>query len=487
MLQDLRYPFETILAFYGKGYFLKAAAAHLVFAHVLLIGFVGYVLSRYQHMLSFVFASLFVCLNFARNPSFHLFGADLPEFFLVAFYACQLITLARSPHAIRVSKLELLCYLVGAFLAVHSLVVFGLYDLGNTADLKSRFLLVLRPLLTVRPLFFLYGEFRRDNEKLLTFASFVSISLLLSSLVYVFQLSMFVGGVVPFGTMASAGFGGQRFGGMSVEGGHLSKFSVPLLIVLMILPKQKWHERVLLISLAVFLLNVSASGYIILFSFLAFTALLYVFQVPAVQDSLGKMRVLIPKKLLIPIFLASLLGPLLLVFKFSTISGLFGKVVDALFRAGNLSNDFYGRSPLIIPKILEKFPLGIGYGGSTQRNIAIKFFPELGPYEINLGFNAFVVQFSFLSVFLIILYGYFTVRAIASVLSEASYHSSFQKSLLLSAVLVPWVVYFVDVLWALPQLWIVFAILPILLRTQMRHVLQKRQDLHKEPHLVPSR
>jgi hypothetical protein len=293
---------------------------------------------------------------------------------------------------------------------------------------------------------------KSDRRCLYFFGQINSFALLISATVYLAQMTVFKLGTVPYGTMPSAGFGGQRFGGLAVEGGHLSKFTFPMILAAVLLSKKPWQKAALWVAIVAFFANVSASGYSYVLFFVALTALVYTY-----------LAVKSVRPLKLAYLLALGLAAIVTAANFHKnpkISGLISKIEDSIQSSSNAEKDIYGRSPEILIRTLEMLPLGIGYAGSTQRNIAMAKI-GLPQTENNMGFNAFFSQFSFLGLGISGLFLLCCISSTRLVLGEYN-----RRKLLYTAAAsaIPTTIIFIfatDVLWVLPQIWALFLIVRV--------------------------
>ena len=430
-LTDLRYPFGSAEEFIKGGFFADSQAFHLTIAWVglLFLIFAAFFLPP-KKTFSVTCATLAFVLMPYTNPAFSIRGLFPTDFFsvltVISYFFSAFLFNKRSKSL----PWHWLCF--WSLIGIHSLWVFLYYNLGESSALSHRVVLILRPLISVIAGWILYGEIK-EHLKVRSFLSLmVILSLGICAIVYILQMVKFAGGLVPFGTMPSAGFGGIRFGGVSNEGGHLAKLTLPLLMSILLWTNRRLRYPLFVFFSAVFLINVSATGYlsffVLIFSVILLTLIsilrrftgrtLFVF-VPVVF-SVGLLAFLFNEKLnQIPAY-----------------AGLVGKVSDSINQAGSPEKDPYGRSPLIATAIINRFPLGVGFAGSTQRNMVMSQFSFVAK-ENNLGVNVAVASWSF---FAVIIFLYLSYKFAASVWNT----SIVQKSVLISLVFLM----SIDVLWS---------------------------------------
>ena len=441
---ELRYPFETVVDFYKQGYWLDPRALHLLTGQALTFLALIYFSARHFRKFPTVITAATFATSFMINPAMSIAGLFISDWLLLftGIFAC-FSYLGKSSHYL---AWWILGFLI--LIAAHSLLVFKIYDLGGTDQFAQRLILVGRPIAVFFTVCFSLRLFKDGIESRLILKQMIFTMLLISSLTYLVQYSVFKSGITPFGTFASAGFGGGvRFGGLANEGGHLSKLSFAPLI-LAILMSEKYSDVILVcLFISTFLMNPSASGYAFFTTFVL-VSLIFIF-CRTVRFRRWKTLFLFT---LSGVFSAGLIVAGLLTSP--VLSGLGNKISDSIHVMNNPDKDIYGRSPLIAAKILKQFPLGVGFGGSTQRNLAAKLVGiKFG--ESNLGINVLIESLSFLSV-VPIMFILFSATRLSREAFLTTRHSILKGSLLGAAGWAILAVLFLDVLFVIPQLWILF-------------------------------
>jgi hypothetical protein len=431
-LIDLRYPFGSAFEFFAGGYFYSPEAMHLSVAWFGMLGLITgvFLLLLRKVPLSLVAAILSLVLMPFTNPSFAIMGLFPSDFFaLIATFSYCFESLLKPDRPIEISWQWVIFW---CLVALHSGFVYVYYDLGDDKQLIHRLVLVVRPVISLIAATILFYGLKRVPVARLIFGIALVTSLLIGALVYGIQMVKFYNGVTPFGTMPSAGFGGIRFGGVSNEGGHLSKMTFPVLLAILVWIRGP--SRVLLFCLfsAVFLLNVSATGYV---SLGLFFILIPFFGVIALLKRLSARTIIVclPLFVLLP---AMLIPAHMVLSKVQIYSSLNHKIVDSVTRAWSPDIDQYGRSPLIAMAIIDRYPLGIGFAGSAQRNIVMSDF-DFKAKENNLGVNVAMASWSYFMIpMLLFLFYKFTAGIWGA--------SLIQKSIFLSLIFMMCI----DVLWS---------------------------------------
>lgn len=436
-LIDLRYPFNSLPQFLSGGYYSAWQASHLLIAWIgILIITVLKIAGQSEKRLFEHFAVLSVIFAPYSNPAFMIYGLSLSDIFGLLTVVVYVFALFLPQGTKPVVPWIWVSFWV--LIAVHSLFVFSFYDLGSQKEFFQRSVLVARPLMAVLVAAIVFKDLKKNASKKRVYYRLACFSLSIAAVVYVWQSYMFQSGIVPYGTMPSAGFGGVRFGGVSNEGGHLAKLSFPVLVTLLLTGSSLLHFAGFFILACVFLLNISATGYV------AITVLFAGFLLLKITHLISRM----PLKSKISVVVLSA-GFMALAFNFSGIvrtipaySGLLYKLEDSLGQAWSPERDIYGRSPLIAKAIIDKYPLGIGYAGSTQRNIVMSNFNFIAK-ENNLGINVAVASWSVFSLLVFIfLLTRFTISWVG--------HTDLQKTVLLSLISLM----AIDVLWSSPSVYL---------------------------------
>jgi hypothetical protein len=246
-------------------------------------------------------------------------------------------------------------------------------------------------------------------------------------MIYFLQVGVFASGTRPYGTYWDAGFTGiPSFGAVSIERGHFGKFLVQLFPFFAWGAARRRYRLPMLLFLLVTLVNFSASSMSFLAGYIVITACLlhrYVLR-PAT------LKYVVPTVALV-IVLASRFG--------EQYGGLVQKIVDFGLR-GDAGG---GRGFSVLDAYLSAYPFGIGYSGSTLRNVGA--LPQ-----INMGAYALASQLSFLILPVFAGFLWLTYRVIRR---GARIGDRFVYGLLAGGMLMAVFIDLVDVLWFVPTLW----------------------------------
>ncbi len=430
-LIDRRYPFKSFSDFVLGGYFLEGEARHLLIAWLgVLIFTTFYILTSRMRQYE-VLAVLSVAFLPYSNPAFEVIGISIADLFAALSIVFYLLGFFMRPGSNTRLPLDWIAFWV--LIALHSLLVFTFYDLGSDDLLKQRLSLVVRPLISLVAAVIVYSAFQSDKNKKRSIILALSFSALLSAVVYIVQMTSFSVEHIPYGTMPSAGFGGSlRFGGVSNEAGHLAKLTFPLLILLILTGSHKSRWLIFAFCSLIYLFNVSATGYVAYGILMTSVCILVLWRLLRKINIRSKIFVALTL-LSIGIFALQMKNSL----RFAPVYlGLVYKIEDAVNLASHPEKDIYGRSPLIPLAIIERYPLGIGYAGSSQRNIVMPNFNFLAK-ENNLGLNVALASWSY---FLWAI-GFYLIYKLALSWRRASL---LQRSALVSLI----ALMAVDVLWA---------------------------------------
>jgi len=439
LVVDRRYPFNSLTEFLAGDYFEQPEARHLMVAWlgVLILTTLPF-LSRAKVRFPEICAILSVIFLPYSNPAFEYGGLLIADLFAVLSVGSFFMGVCFAPMQKNRLPLDWLAF--WALIAIHSIFVFSYYDLGGPQLLSQRFFLVMRPVISTLAAAIAYSAFLASDAAKKSIYKWLILSFVLSSSVYLIQFFYYQSGITPYGTMPSAGFGGIRFGGVSNEGGHLAKLTFPLLLVLLLASVNKSRWLIFTAMAAVYLLNVSATGYVVFTIFVS--AVIIIFFVQKLQ------RLTIRTRIIGACLMASASLAVMQQLQQNAISpvyeGLINKISDAIDKAEHPELDIYGRSPMIAYSLNKRYPLGTGYAGSSQRNIGMSQLYSVSG-ENNLGINVAIADWSYflLAIGLFLSYKFITAWYLGSGLQKASLVS-------LVALMA------IDVLWASTGMYFVF-------------------------------
>lgn len=424
--QELRYPFTSLAEFIGGGYWLQRAGWHLTLGLAVLVSLSVRVLVQPGPLLRKLIVLYFATALY-NNPAYSLGGFRFGELcgVLSAGIVAGGLLAGRRISLDRVGA----PLVVGALLiAAHAALASIVYPRVDP-DLQTR---VLRAMLVGR--IFVLGLVVLGIEE--TFTTRESLDTLVrtavafgvaAAVIYLVQAGLFVTGTVPYGTYWDAGFTGiPSFGAVSIERGHFGKFFVllfPLFAYALI--RYRWRVAFALF-VAVTLINFSASS----FAFLAGYAVL----------SLVLMR----RYLARPAGLAAVtvMGGAVVgsVFAFAAqYAGIVEKILDMGLRGG----DEGGRGASVLGAYLSRYPLGIGYGGSTLRTVS-------GLPEINMGGFALLTQLSIVALPVLFGFGWMSYRVARQ---SAGLVEPLTRDVMVCGIAMALLIGLADILWFVPTLW----------------------------------
>lgn len=435
-VEETRYPFNNV-AEYFIGYVFNPQGIHILITWIVLIVSVGVIFSLWRKKPLIACVILYFSIQQYNNPAFTYGGVTLADGFgiLVALAGGWNLFFNR----IKVGAVPVGLFIFSFFCMVHSAFVWGLNDdFSAQAPILLRYVIIFRVLVVS----LIFAWLQTSNEKSEIIASMLKWIVFFTSFacfVYLVAFVLLLSGVFPFGTFAGAGFSSTvAFGGVSIERGHLSKFMAPLFPFIFLYCYQNKSYKMLLLNLIVMIVNFSASG----LSFLLIQVIVGFFlfrreYIKVIFSSVG---------IAIIAILAS---------TFYLFFDAYSAIVDKIYTIVILGDESQGggRSIGLFFEYLSRYPFGIGYSSSTFRTAP-------GLSEINMGVYAFLTQLSFFGVFFILCYLFVIFRC---------WHKYFlgtveEKILLVGVVSAPFV-FFNDILWMNPLLW-----LPLFILSQKKKI-----------------
>jgi hypothetical protein len=426
--EEKRYPFDDAIEFFGGGFFLHPEALHLSLGWGFIIFFLAYLFIGKAHS-TLKLSIPFFSLSMFTNPAYEFFSLSVNEFFGVASVFLS-IALWRHmfPFMSGVGKILLAVFFVSVF---HSALLILFYpeliegvEVLKVAVTFKIFILALN-ILIVGQHIFTSSHFNLVVRKMVVSGN----AALLLYLLQVFVLLILR--TVPYGTFLDAGFVGiPSFGSVSVERGHFGKFMAPFFPFFLYAFLVWGWSKSFALFVFVTMINISASS----LSFFSFSALVAII--------LFRRYFLRPKALFVSS--ASFSGLLALIFYFWEVFWAVSSKVERLAFRGD-ETDGGGRSLRVLFEYIEKYPWGIGYGGSSLR---------IGPGlpEINAGYLAFVSQYSFFAVPALVIFSVLFVATVRRCLS----HGSVEARVMAVGVFLSPLYFAADILWFIPTIWLVF-------------------------------
>lgn len=426
-IQEFRYPFESFIDFFSGGYWIQIQGLHLTFGWLGLLVMSLFVFSRHSS-LYIKFTTIYFAAFVFNNYAYSLANIRISDFFgiIIAILSLKLI----GKNLFRQSMIGYALLLIGFAAFIHIIIIKIIYpELDNQIEqFFIRITLVGRicvlGLVTLR-----FDQEFNTGEKINQLIKDIVYFGLVSIAVYLIQVLVLATGNLPFGTFLDAGFTGfPSFGSVSIERGHFAKLFVPLFPFYAIFTIKEKKIVIFLLYLLINLINFSASGQVFLVCYLLLFAFYY-------RGNLLKWY-----NYFFIIFLSSFLYIVTTNFFTEQVLG----VVEKINRLGLQGDDEGGRGFDVFQQYIETYPLGTSYGGSTLR--IVTDLPE-----INLGIYAFIVQFSILSIPLII--GFIYLNYMVIIKSNFRVEKDIRNALLIG-ILVSGVIYCIDILWFTPTIWL---------------------------------
>lgn len=426
--EELRYPFDSVLDFVRGGYFAEPAGLHLTIALILFALLTLHVMFGrgpvVQRLITVFFAG-----TVYNNPAFGIPGGLHFNELAGVLAALWLLVLMLGGLRMDVRRVGVPVLLGGLVMLAHAAFV-SVWDAALIPDDSTA---ILRGVLVAR--IFVLGiivvgmealyrteeDFERLIQAMVRFG-------VVAILIYFVQVGIFLSGTRPYGTYWDAGFTGiPSFGSVSIERGHFGKFLVVLFPFFAWVAAKRRRWTPMLLFLLVTLVNFSASSMSFLVGYIVLSALLlhrYVVRPSA-------LKWLIPAGAIV-FLLASVFS--------EQYGGLVQKIVDLGVR-GDAGG---GRGLSVLGAYLSAHPLGLGYSGSTLRNVGT--LPQ-----INMGILAMASQLSFMIVPIFAGFLWLNYRV-----ARESHRIGDRVlvGLLLGGMMMAILIDLVDVLWFVPTLWL---------------------------------
>jgi hypothetical protein len=424
---ELRYPFDTLLQFLSGGYFLDRAGLHLTIALIVFAVLTARVMlgrgPLVQRLITVFFAG-----TVYNNPVFtlpgglhfnELAGVIAALWIVLSLLGGLTVDLRRVGVPILVGGLVMLAH--AAFVSVWDGTL--LPDNGTAivrAVLIARIFVLGIIIIGMEAVFRTEADFDALMQSMVVYGA-------AAILIYFLQVGVFVSGTRPYGTYWDAGFTGiPSFGAVSIERGHFGKFLVQLFPFFAWAATKRRYWLPMLAFLLVTLVNFSASSMSFLAGYMLITGLLlyrYVLRPATLKWAVPAVAIVV--------VLASRFA--------EQYGGLVQKIVDFGLR-GDAGG---GRGFSVLDAYLSAYPLGIGYSGSTLRNVGA--LPQ-----INMGAYAMASQLSFLILPIFAGFLWLTYRVIRR---GALVGDRVVFGLLVAGMLMAVFIDLVDVLWFVPTLW----------------------------------
>ena len=424
---ELRYPFTTLFEFVSGGYFAELAGLHLTIA-LIVFAILAMQVMRGRGTVLQKLITLFFAGTVYNNPAFAVPGGL--HFNEIAGVVASLWLGGLLLGGLRINLRGVgVPLLVGALVMLIHAAFVSVLDVAVVPDTATA---IVRGVLLAR--IFVLGIIALGMESLYTTTE--DFEALMNAMVrfgvaaiaiYFLQTAVFLSGTRPYGTYWDAGFTGiPSFGSVSIERGHFGKFLVILFpfFAWAAMQQRRWVPMGLF--LLVTLVNFSASSMSFLAGYVVITVLVlhrYVIRPAAV-------------KWLVPVVVAVVL----LASRFGEqYGGLIEKVLQVGFRGGSEG----GRGFSVLEAYLSAHPFGLGYSGSTLRNVG-----DLP--MINMGAYAMASQLSLLLIPIFVGFLWLTYR----VVRESRYiNDRVLAGVMIAGMLMAILMDLVDVLWFVPTIW----------------------------------
>jgi hypothetical protein len=423
---ELRYPFYSLLDFVRGGYFAERAGMHLTIAIVVFCLLSAHVLfgrgSLAQKLITLFFAG-----TVYNNPAFSIAGVHFNEMagvlavLWIGILMLDGMTLDVRRVGIPIMVGGLLMLSHAAFVSAFDPVVMPNEETGILRGMLVARIFVLGVIvLGIESIFTTSADFEALMEAMVRFG-------VAAILIYFFQAGIFLSGTTPYGTYWDAGFTGiPSFGAVSIERGHFGKFLILLFPFFAWQVARRRRFLPMMLFLLATLVNFSASS----MSFLAGYVLLSALLLRRYLVRPAAMKYAVP-------IVAVAIG---LGIKFGEqYRAVMQKVVDL----GVKGDQGGGRGFSVLDAYLSAHPLGVGYSGSTLRNVGT--LPE-----INMGAYALASQLSFLVLPVFAGFLWLNYKVIRE---SRTVQDPLVAGLLVSGIVMAVLIDLVDVLWFVPTIW----------------------------------
>jgi hypothetical protein len=426
-IEELRYPFLSVVEFFADGYWMQAQGLHLMFGWIGLL-ILSLIVFLRKSSLFIKFTTIYFAAFIFNNYAYSIGNIRFSEFFgiIAAFISLKSI-----------EKLNLRQSIIGyallftAFIALMHVFFIKLVYPGLDSEIEQ-FLIRITLVARIMVLGLVAISFKKEfdtSSKINQLIKDIVFFGVLGIIIYFIQIVVLLTGTLPFGTFLDAGFTGfPAFGSVSIERGHFAKLFVPLFPFYAILLITERKIFIFSIYLIVNLVNFSASGQFFLMCYLVLFAFYF-------KKSLFKWYTY---------FAMLIISSFLSVVLINTFSKQILGIANKINMLGLQNDNEGGRGLDTLMQYIETYPLGISYGGSTLR--IANNLPE-----INLGLYAFISQFSFLSIPLII--GFILLNLTIIKRSTKLPDKRIRDSLVIG-ILGSGIIYFVDILWFTPTIWL---------------------------------
>lgn len=430
-LLENRYPFNNCVQFFVEGYWMQLESLHLTLGWFFIV-LLTFNLIRQNIPLSLKLSVLFFALVIFNNPAYDLGGFKLNELFGIVsiLYSLILVKSLRISTQYPVIKTIFVIFFIGILHGILTSIIYP--ELNEHLSTGFTRLAVHLKILVLVLNLSIVGSYLRNGIGLNVLMRYIVISGTFALLMYLLQGAILVGaGTLPYGTFIDAGFlGFPSFGSTSIERGHFGKFMTPLFpFFFYAMLAWRWWWCFTLFTL-IFVINFSASAQVFFISFCLI--------------ALWKFSSLLKRKsVLFGLFISIVLTSIFVINYYEIFLGVFDKIYNLAFKGAEVG----GRGSDVFLQYLEKYPLGIGYSGSTLRTAP-------GLPEINAAYFAFITQYSLLSPLVLGIYLFFTVKTL-----RVSRRSGLLAKTMSIGVLGSSIIFLTDILWFVPTIWLSYLII----------------------------
>jgi hypothetical protein len=207
-LEELRYPFLSIIEFFKGGYWSQLQALHLTFAW-LCVFVMAWMLFREPRDIGQKLLALYFALTLFNNPCFQIWGASLGDIFGVISAVVLILRVFMCPQRqFRLTEIAGLFLICAGTFAVHAFIIYLLYPNLNEGMIGVvRFILIAKvAVLGLNVLLFrkVFNELDDIDWLLNQIVNFAVVALIC----YFIQIGICFTGQLPYGTYIDAGFTG---------------------------------------------------------------------------------------------------------------------------------------------------------------------------------------------------------------------------------------------------------------------------------------
>lgn len=419
LFYDYRYEFSSLLEFISQKEFLKLEAFHLTIAFFSLL-FISTRIIKFQKNLILSLSTIYFGASIYNNFAYTMYGVSIAEYIGIT---SAVIFLVKDKFKKNPVSSYLLVFVTLSIL--HFCFITIMYGLIEGDDILKRFILIAKiAVLAINSSIII--KHLDSGLKIENFFYFIIILTNITLFAYIIQMLVFFSGTLPYGSFSPAGYAESiipSFASVSIERGHYGKFLAPLFPIYLYGFIKYGYKKSFLLFLTISLLNISASAYV----FMSFYIILSI--------------AILHKKLKISHYL--------LILGLITLSALIfneqiTKLIEKVYILAIQQDDEGGRGFHYLWQILEKFPLGYGYAGSTLRDLH-----GIENLQLNNAIVAFWGQLSYLGIIIIsfLFYTYYK-------LYHAPPSGTLEKKILLIALVVSIIIFMSDLLWFIAPLWL---------------------------------